>query len=50
MQKIIPVEIIPGMGWGREGGREVKGGNSSMIYLMHCKNLCKCHKVPHPAQ
>jgi hypothetical protein len=20
--------------------------NSSMIYLIHCKNLCKCHNVP----
>jgi hypothetical protein len=20
--------------------------NSCMIYLIHCKNLCKCHNVP----
>jgi hypothetical protein len=24
----------------------VKGVNSSMIYLIHCKNLCKCYNVP----
>jgi hypothetical protein len=29
-------------------GREVKGVNSNMIYLIHCKNLCKCY--PYPAQ
>jgi hypothetical protein len=23
----------------------VEGVNSSMIYLIHCKNLCKCHIV-----
>jgi hypothetical protein len=31
------------------GGREcivVEGVNSSMIYLIHCKNFCKCHNVP----
>jgi hypothetical protein len=26
-----------------------KGVNSSMIYLKHCKNLCKCHNVPSPS-
>jgi hypothetical protein len=20
--------------------------NSSMIYLIHCKNLCKCYSIP----
>jgi hypothetical protein len=20
--------------------------NSSMVYLIHCKNICKCHNVP----
>jgi hypothetical protein len=24
------------------------GGNSKMIYLIHCKNFCKCHNVPPP--
>jgi hypothetical protein len=28
--------------WMGEGGR----GDSSMIYLTHCKNLCKCYNVP----
>jgi hypothetical protein len=26
----------------------VEGVNSSMIYLIHCKNLCKCYNVPPP--
>jgi hypothetical protein len=33
-----------------EGGiKEKAGSNSSMMYLIHCKNLCKCHNVPHPS-
>jgi hypothetical protein len=24
----------------------VEGENSSTIYLMYCKNFCKCHNVP----
>jgi hypothetical protein len=24
----------------------VEGVNSSMIYVIYCKNLCKCHNVP----
>jgi hypothetical protein len=38
--KIIPVETIPGIGRERikESGEEV---NSSTMYLIHCKNLCK---------
>jgi hypothetical protein len=49
--KMIPVETIPGI-----GGRWIKkrggggGGKLSMIYLTHCKSLCKCHNVSHPAQ
>jgi hypothetical protein len=45
--KMISVETISGMG---EVGRRrmVKGVNSSMIYLMYCKNFCKWHNVPHP--
>jgi hypothetical protein len=35
--------------WGR-GIKEINEGvNSSMIYLIHCKNLCKCHNVPPPS-
>jgi hypothetical protein len=26
-----------------------EGVNSSMIYLIHCKNSCKCHNVPPPS-
>jgi hypothetical protein len=46
--KMRPAENIPGMGWGwikdNDGGM-----NSTMIYLIYCKNFCKCHNVP-PAQ
>jgi hypothetical protein len=42
---VIPVETVPGI-W--EGGikEQVEEVNSSMAYMTHCKNLCKCHKVP----
>jgi hypothetical protein len=42
--KIIPVEIVPGV-----VGEGVDGVNSSMIYLIHCKNLCKCYNVSLPS-
>jgi hypothetical protein len=29
--------------------RVVEGVNSSVIYLIHCKKLCKCHTVPPPS-
>jgi hypothetical protein len=29
-------------GWGQQW----RGVNASMIYLIHCKNLCKCYNVP----
>jgi hypothetical protein len=46
--KMRPVETIPGMGGG--GDKEEHGGmNSSMMYLIHCKNFCKCHNAPQPA-
>jgi hypothetical protein len=38
--KMIPDETVPGI------RRVVEGVNSSMIQLIHCKNLCKCHNVP----
>jgi hypothetical protein len=44
---MIPVETTPGiMGEGemKENGR----GGICMIYLIHCKQLCKCHNVPPP--
>jgi hypothetical protein len=44
--KMRPVETTPGMG---DGIKENGGGvNSTMIYLIHCKNFCKCHNVPQP--
>jgi hypothetical protein len=46
--KIIPVDV-PGMRGGGER-RMMEGMSSSMIYLIYCKNFCKCHNVPHPAQ
>jgi hypothetical protein len=42
---MIPVETIPGMGWGGDKGQRVEGVNSSIIYLIHCKNFCKHHTV-----
>jgi hypothetical protein len=32
------------MGWGER--RAAEGVNSTMIYLIYCKNFCKCHNVP----
>jgi hypothetical protein len=40
------VETVLGKG---EWEREVEGDNSSMIYLIHCKNLCKCYNIPTPS-
>jgi hypothetical protein len=39
--KMIPVETVPGI----RGVVE----NSSMMYLKHCNNLCKCYNVPTPS-
>jgi hypothetical protein len=27
----------------------MEGTNSSVIYLIYCKNICKCHNVPQPS-
>jgi hypothetical protein len=40
---VIPVETTPAIEGG--GWRMIEKVNSCMIYLIHCKNLCKCHKV-----
>jgi hypothetical protein len=42
-------KMIPGK-WAM--GESCGGGNSSMMYLIHCKNLCKFYNVPptHTAQ
>jgi hypothetical protein len=49
--KMISIKTVSGMG-GRikKNNEEVKRVNSTAIYLIHCKNFCKCHDVPHPAQ
>jgi hypothetical protein len=46
--KMRPVETVPGIRGGGMGERSGGGGNSSMIYLIHCKNLCKCYDVLTP--
>jgi hypothetical protein len=46
--KMRPVETIPGM----EGGaikEMMEGVNSTMLYLIYCKNFCKCHNVLPPS-
>jgi hypothetical protein len=45
---MIPVETVPGIGGGG-WKRAVKGVNSSMIYLIHCKNFYKYHNVAPPS-
>jgi hypothetical protein len=48
--KMIHFEPSPGIvGEGNKG--EWWGGllNSSMLYLIHCKNFCKCHNAPPPS-
>jgi hypothetical protein len=48
--KMIHGETVPGMGeeWRRGKRRMVEGVNSTVIYLIHCKNSCKCHNVAPP--
>jgi hypothetical protein len=45
---MIPVETVPVIGEERPNST-AEGVNSSMIYLIHCKNLCKYYNVP-PSQ
>jgi hypothetical protein len=45
-EKVITVESILGMGERREQKRMVEGVNSSMLYLIYCKEFFKCHNVP----
>jgi hypothetical protein len=42
---MIPVETVLGI-WGGGMKRTEEWVNSSMIYLIHCKNFYKCHDVP----
>jgi hypothetical protein len=46
--KMTAVETVLGIRGGRVEERS-RGGNSSMIYLIHCKNLCICYNVPTPS-
>jgi hypothetical protein len=46
--KLILVETVLGIGGVGKWRRAVDGVNSSTIYLIHCKNLCKCYNVPPP--
>jgi hypothetical protein len=45
--KMIPIETFLGVrGW--EGWERAVEGQS-MLYLLHCKNLCKCYNVLPPS-
>jgi hypothetical protein len=44
-KKMISVETIPGIGGG-EMKKSSGGVNSSMVCLIHCKNLSKYYNVP----
>jgi hypothetical protein len=43
---MIPVETTPGSGGEGRERRMVEEVNSSMIYLIYCKNFCECYNVP----
>jgi hypothetical protein len=45
--KMITVKTVSGIRGGRMRERSGRG-KSSMIYLIHCKNLYKCYNVPIP--
>jgi hypothetical protein len=42
------LKLFQELAGGERGWRAVEGGNSSMIYLIYCKNLYKYHNVPPP--
>jgi hypothetical protein len=46
--KTVPVETIPEMGGGGNKGEQWRGW-IQVLYLIHCKNLYKCHNVPPPS-
>jgi hypothetical protein len=47
--KMIPVGTVPGTGGNGDEGEQWMGVNSNMIYLIHCKYLCKCYNLPTPS-
>jgi hypothetical protein len=44
--KIIPAEAISRMGGGMK--ESSRGMSSNILYVIHCKNFCKCCNVPTP--
>jgi hypothetical protein len=44
-EKMIPVETIPRTEEGGDYGEWWMG----VIYLIYCKNFCKCHSIPLPS-
>jgi hypothetical protein len=42
---MIPVETVLGLGRGRDEREQWWGVNSSMMYLIYCKNFCKCYNA-----
>jgi hypothetical protein len=45
--QMIIVEAIPGMEV-KEHGKMMDGVNPIMMYLIYCKNFCKCYHEPPP--
>jgi hypothetical protein len=41
---MVPAETVPWMG--EKMKESSRGVNLSIIYFIHCKNLCKCYNVP----
>jgi hypothetical protein len=46
--EIIPVETVSGI-WEMGMEDSLGGGDFKYDILIHCKNLCKCHKVSPPS-
>jgi hypothetical protein len=46
---LVPVGLGKWQKKGIGGWRAMEGVNSDMIYLIHHKNLCKCHNVSPPS-
>jgi hypothetical protein len=48
MQKWLPVKVLQESEEGEDEGEWFEEVSSCVIYLIHCKNLCKCHNVTPP--
>jgi hypothetical protein len=44
MEKMRPTDTTPGIGGGKLK-RMAERVNSSTMYLIYCRNFCKCHNV-----